>query len=60
LTSGSFAHTNAQIITSGIIRGVDILGFDVKPEYTRTKDALIIQTKGVESANPVVFKIYID
>jgi alpha-L-fucosidase len=44
----------------GIIKDVDVLGFDEKPEFIRHKGALTIKTKNVRSEYPVVFKIYID
>jgi alpha-L-fucosidase len=44
----------------GLIKAVNILGFDEKPELERTDDKLIIKTKTVKSDKPVVFKIKID
>jgi alpha-L-fucosidase len=44
----------------GIIKDVEVFGFDEKPAYTRDKESLTIETKTVQSKNPVVFKIYID
>ena len=42
------------------IKAIEVLGFDEKPEYERTDDALIIKTTAVKSDNPVVFKIIVD
>jgi alpha-L-fucosidase len=44
----------------GIIKDVEVLGFDEKPKYTHNRDALTIETNSVSSENPVVFKITID
>ncbi|MCL2697321.1 MAG: alpha-L-fucosidase [Oscillospiraceae bacterium] len=45
---------------SGIIKSVEILGFDEKPNYKRDEKALTLKTKNVLSGNPVVFKIEIN
>ena len=44
----------------GVIRDIDVLGFDKKPEWERTDGALIIKTPGISSEYPVAFKIIID
>lgn len=44
----------------GIIKDISVLGFDEKPEYKQDKNKLILRTKTVSSANPVVFRIIID
>ncbi|WP_249306030.1 alpha-L-fucosidase [Lederbergia citrea] len=44
----------------GIIKDINILGFDEKPTWTRTEEALIIRTSTVKSLNPIVFKVDID
>lgn len=44
----------------GIIKNVEILGFDEKPIWRRDQEALHISTKNVKSDKPVVFKILID
>ncbi|GBF75280.1 alpha-L-fucosidase [Paenibacillus sp. 598K] len=41
----------------GVIEEIEILGFDEKPVWTRTDEALVLTTKEVQSALPVVFKI---
>ncbi|MHA7964550.1 alpha-L-fucosidase [Paenibacillus sp. CAU 1782] len=41
----------------GAIKDIEILGFDEKPEWTRTEEALVLKTKEVKSSFPVVFKI---
>ena len=43
----------------GVIENVEVLGFDEEVVYTRTAEALEIQTKNVQSDKPVVFKILI-
>ncbi|GAB1155079.1 alpha-L-fucosidase [Paenibacillus illinoisensis] len=44
----------------GIIKSIEILGFDERPEWGRTADALTITTTNVKSDSPVVFKIEMD
>jgi alpha-L-fucosidase len=44
----------------GILKDVSVLGFEEKPEWTRTEEALILRTKSVKSDKPVVFKILVD
>lgn len=44
----------------GIIRDVSVLGFEEKPAWERTGEALIINTRNVRSDKPVVFKIAVD
>lgn len=44
----------------GIIRDVAVLGYEDKPEFKRTEEALVIHTKGIKSELPVVFKIALD
>lgn len=45
---------------SGVIRDVEVLGFDEKPTFSRDDGGLQIQTASVRSAYPVVFKIVMD
>lgn len=47
-------------VFAGIIKNVDVLGFDEKPEYTRDEEGLKITTKSVKGDRPVVFKIELD
>ncbi|AGA56643.1 alpha-L-fucosidase [Thermobacillus composti KWC4] len=44
----------------GIIKDIQILGFDERPEWERNNEALILRTKSVSSPMPVVFRISID
>ncbi|WP_310605044.1 alpha-L-fucosidase [Anaerosporobacter sp.] len=44
----------------GIIRGVEVLGFDEKPEWSVDGKGLAIKTKNVQSEYPVVMKIILD
>jgi alpha-L-fucosidase len=44
----------------GLIKDIQVLGFDDKPKWNRTEDALMITTMNVQSASPVVFKIELD
>lgn len=44
----------------GIIKGIQVLGFDEQPEWVRTGDALTITTTNVQSELPVVFRIELD
>jgi alpha-L-fucosidase len=45
----------------GVIKNIEILGSDEKPEFTRTQDELIIKCRGdyQSPAMPIVFKIHI-
>ena len=42
---------------SGIIKDVEVLGYDKNPEWTRDTEGLKINTVKVENSYPVVFKI---
>jgi len=44
----------------GIIKDISVLGFDEKPVWERTNEALNITTKNVKSDKPVVFKIKLE
>jgi alpha-L-fucosidase len=44
----------------GIVRRVEALGFDDRPEWRRDGEGLHIQTHGILSDNPVVFRITLD
>ncbi|HEX3020967.1 MAG TPA: alpha-L-fucosidase [Lachnospiraceae bacterium] len=44
----------------GIIRDVEVLGFEEKPVWSRSEEGLSIQTTTVKSEYPVVVKIKID
>lgn len=44
----------------GIIKGIQILGFDEQPIWERTNEALIIRTNSVQSQTPVVLRIDMD
>ena len=44
----------------GILRDVEILGFDEKPSFSIDREGLHIQTKAVRSAFPVVIKIRVE
>ena len=41
----------------GIIKDVDVLGFDEKPYFEETEDGLVIETKTVKSDSPVFFRV---
>lgn len=58
----SLAEMDASVkpVFHGIIKSVEVLGFDVKPEWNRDEEGLHIATSGVKSDKPVVFKICID
>lgn len=58
----SLAEKNAAKLPHfhGIIKDVSVLGFDEKPVWNRTENALEIFTKNVQSEQPVVFKIVVD
>lgn len=44
----------------GIIKNVEVLGFDETPSFTRNEKGLHIKTQNVKSEFPVVFKITVD
>ena len=44
----------------GIIKDVSVLGAEKKPEWYRGEEGLHVQTDGVKSSYPVVFRIRID
>lgn len=44
----------------GIIKNVRVLGFSEKPEFKRTQEALIVETKEVSSDKPVVIRVEVD
>ena len=44
----------------GIIRSVEVLGYDKAPQWTRDESGLTVKTRMIESGMPVVFKITID
>jgi len=44
----------------GIIRDIDILGFDGKPKFVRTEEGLEVEAKGIASELPVVIKVTVD
>lgn len=58
----SLAEKNASKLPHfhGIIKDVSVLGFEEKPSWERTEEALIINTNNVQSEKPVVFKILVD
>lgn len=41
----------------GLIRDVEAVGFEEKPDWFQTEDALVIRTKNVECSAPVVFRV---
>ncbi|MCL6606045.1 MAG: alpha-L-fucosidase [Paenibacillus sp.] len=44
----------------GVIKDIHVLGFNDKPSWERTDEALTLKTTTVHSATPVVFKIDLD
>lgn len=44
----------------GIIKAVEVLGYDSNPEWERDKQGLKIRTCNIEGDKPVVFKIQVD
>lgn len=58
----SLSHNDASKLPQfhGVIKELEILGFNEKPKWKRTEDGLIINTKNVKSNKPVVFKIQLD
>lgn len=43
-----------------LIKSITVLGFDEKPTWDRTDEALTIRTTSVQSPHPVVFRIDVD
>ncbi len=58
----SLADKNAAKLPHfhGIIKAVSVLGFDEKPVWKRTDEALVIRTEKVWSDRPVVIKVQVD
>jgi alpha-L-fucosidase len=58
----SLAEKNAAKTANfhGIIKNISVLGYDEKPEWERTEEALVIRTKNVQNDKPVVFRILVD
>ncbi|WKL05211.1 alpha-L-fucosidase C-terminal domain-containing protein [Paenibacillus amylolyticus] len=44
----------------GVIQDIQVLGYEEKPQWERTADALTITTATVKSNAPIVFKIKLD
>ncbi|HBU82012.1 MAG TPA: alpha-L-fucosidase [Paenibacillus sp.] len=44
----------------GLIRNIQVLGFDEEPEWSRTEESLTITTRNVHSGSPVVFKLELE
>lgn len=60
IRSLAIADASHKPVFAGIVRDVQVLGFDEVPAWERTTEGLAIQTKGVASNKPVVFKITLD
>lgn len=45
---------------SGIIKNVEVLGYDKNPEWTRDSEGLKIKTVNIDKDTPVVFKISVE
>ncbi|MGN0163006.1 MAG: alpha-L-fucosidase [Candidatus Ornithomonoglobus sp.] len=45
---------------SGIIKAVEVLGYDKAPEWSRGSEGLKIKTINVQADTPVVFKVYVE
>ncbi len=58
----SLAKSDASKLPNfhGIIKQVEVLGIDEKPEWTRDTDGLKIVTSMINTDKPVVFKILVD
>lgn len=54
------AYVRELPLFNGIIKDVEVLGYDEKPSYYRDETGLHIQTNSVQSEFPVVFKIVLD
>ena len=60
ITSLAQADASHLPVFSGIVRDVEVLGFDANVSWQRTERGLEISTQGVASDKPVVFRITID
>ncbi len=60
IRSLAIADASHKPVFHGIVREVDVLGFDEKPQWKRTENGLEIQTCGVVSDKPVVFRVTLD
>lgn len=49
-----------SLLFQGIVRSVEVLGFDAEVKFTSAEDALHVEAKGVESEYPVVLKVITD
>ncbi|KYG29521.1 alpha-L-fucosidase [Alkalihalobacillus trypoxylicola] len=58
----SLGEKDASILPHfhGIIKDINLLGFDEKPTWYRTEEGLVLETKSVQSDKPVVVKVSID
>lgn len=45
---------------SGIVKKVEILGYDKAPEWSRDGEGLCVSTVNVQADTPVVFKVYVE
>lgn len=54
------ADTAAALNFHGIIKSVEVLGYDADPEWIRDKEGLKITTVEIDSNKPVAFKILVD
>ena len=45
---------------SGIIKAVEVLGYDKAPEWDRDSEGLKVKTSTIQEDTPVVFKVYVD
>ncbi len=60
ITSLAEADAARLPVFHGIIRQVDVLGYDEKPAFCRDEAGLHIQTQHVQSDKPVVFRISLE
>ena len=60
ITKLKSAYVRELPLFNGIIKDVQVLGFNEKPSFIRDETGLHIQTKSVKSEFPVVFKIILD
>ena len=60
LTSLAERDASRLPLFHGIIKDVDVLGFEEKPQWNRDAEGLHIHTDTVNSNKPVVFKITLD
>ena len=59
ITSLGEQDASRQANFHGIIKDIEVLGWDKKPTWTRTEEGLLLETE-IKSEKPIVFKLSIE